>query len=144
MLMPFPCHSLVRRQALRALGKASQSSQEGGNTGRRAMQPYRPKRAGRPFSSRPGSSGERALYADLAKAQPANAVLSRIHFGAQPVVDGPDLVGKADRHRGALAQALRSRRFKGQMLVAVERVEELLQASSEQHLLESRIGVRAR
>jgi hypothetical protein len=108
------------------------------------MQPYRPKRAGRPFSSRPGSSGERALYADLAGAQPANAALSRIHFGAQPVVDGPDLVGKADRHRGAFAQALRSRRFKGQMLVAVERIEELLQASSEQYLLESRIGMRAR
>src|SRR4051794_31341383 len=47
-----------------------ESSQEGGNTGRRAMQPYRPKRAGRPFSSRPGSSGERGLYPDFALAQP--------------------------------------------------------------------------
>ena len=81
MLMPFPCHSLVRRQALRALGKASESSQEGGNTGRRAMQPYRPKRAGRPFSSRPGSSGERALYADFARVQPQKRLGSRYLAG---------------------------------------------------------------
>jgi hypothetical protein len=74
----------------------------------------------------------------------AKAALSCVHLGAQPVVDGPDLVGQADRHRGAVAQALRSHRFKGQMLVAVEHVEELLQASGEQHLLESRIGMRAR
>src|SRR5882672_3695053 len=147
MLMPFPCVSLVRRQALRALREGRESSQEGGNTGRRAMQPYRPQRAGRPFSSRPGSSGERALYAEFAGVQGAKApqtALSRRRFGAQLVVDRPDLVGQADRHRGALAQALRPGRLKGQVLVAVERVEELLQASGEQHLLEARIVMRAR
>src|SRR5258708_3165567 len=147
MLMPFPCRSLVRRQALRALGKAAKVLRKAGTRDAGPCSPTGPIRAGRPFSSRPGSSGERALYADFAGVQGAKTlqtVLSGYRLGAQPVVDRPDLVGQADRHRGALAQTLRALRLVGQMLHPVEHVEELLQASGEQHLLEARIRVRAR
>src|SRR5207248_1763782 len=66
--MPFPCLQPSRRQALRALWERLESKFEGGNTGRRVTRPCRrlshgetmssegmPR--GRPFSSRPGSSG---------------------------------------------------------------------------------------
>ena len=111
------------------------------------MQPYRPQK-GQAVRSAPGrDQAESGLYTRISSRrnpQKRPERLSRRRPGAQPVVDRPDLVGKADRHRGAIAQALRPRRFEGEVLVAVERVEELLQASGEQHLLESRIGMRAR
>src|SRR5437879_568233 len=114
-------------------GKASESSQEGGNTGRRAMQPYRPHR-GQAVRSAPGrDQAESGVYTRILprrnrKSGSRPRYLAAV-FGAQPVVDRPDLVGKADRHRGTVAQALRPRRFVGQVLVAVERVEQLLEAS---------------
>jgi hypothetical protein len=107
------------------------------------MQPYRPDK-GRPSVQLPAGIKRRAGFIrGFCRGATANAALSRVHLGAQPVVDGPDPVGKADRHCGAVAQALRPHRVKGQMLVAVEHVEELLQASGKQHLLESRIDMRA-
>src|SRR3954463_11922537 len=103
MLMPFPCHSLVRRQALRALGKAAKVLRKAGTRDAGPCSPTGPIRAGRPFSSRPGSSGERALYADFAMVQPqkrrgsaSSSGRASARFGAEPLVNGPDLVGEPD------------------------------------------------
>ena len=113
------------------------------------MQPYRPKK-GRPSVQLPAGIKRRAGFirgfCPGATAKAAGIALSGrglVYVYAQSLVDRPDLVGKADRHRGAVAQALRARRLEGQVLVPVERVEELLQASGEQHLLEPRIVMRA-
>jgi hypothetical protein len=111
------------------------------------MQPYRPHK-GRPSVQLPAGIKRRARFirgfCPGATAKAPLTALSRVRFGAQPVVDCPDLVGKTDRHCGAVAQVLRPGRLEGQVLVAVEHVEELLQTSGQQHLLESRIGMRAR
>src|ERR1700738_354019 len=147
MLMPFPCHSLVRRQALRALREGRESSQEGGNTGRRAMQPYRPQK-GRPSVQLPAGIKRRGGFirgfrrGATRKSAPNGyraAVLAHSRSSIARIWSA-----RRTAIAGAVAQALRPRRFGGEVLVAVERVEELLQASGEQHLLESRIGMRAR
>ena len=53
-------------------GKGNRSSQEGGNTGRRTMRSCRPLRDGRPFSSRPGSSGSAGYSGIFRAGKPRN------------------------------------------------------------------------
>src|SRR5205085_8573053 len=54
----FPCLARSGAKPLVPFGKGNGSSQEGGNTGRRTIQVLPALgRDGRPFSSRPGSSG---------------------------------------------------------------------------------------
>ena len=102
--MPLPYVARSGAKPFMTFREGQESSQEGGNTGRRAMRPCRLlKGDSRPFSSRPGSSGAGVIdgFAPMASGS------ARLGGPGELLVDHADAVGELDRDQRAFAQVLR-------------------------------------